>query len=100
MKLPNRRGYFGQFGGKFVPETLMAALDELENEYRRAGSSKEFKAKLNYYLKDYAGLKKKVTIAGLYNRIEIWDEDNWKVYKQNTEKEAGNIAERLNEMGV
>ena len=52
------------------------------------------------YLKDYAGLKKKVVVAGLYNRIEIWDEDVWADYKQKTEKEAGNIAERLNELGV
>jgi MraZ protein len=52
------------------------------------------------YLKDYAGLKKKVIVAGLYSRIEIWDEDTWNAYKEKTEKEAGNIAERLNEMGV
>jgi MraZ protein len=52
------------------------------------------------YLKDYASLKKKVVVAGLYNRIEIWDEDAWTEYKQKTEKEAGNIAERLNELGV
>ncbi len=52
------------------------------------------------YLRDYARLKKKVIVAGLYNRIEIWDEDNWNEYKEKTEKEAGDIAERLNEMGV
>jgi MraZ protein len=52
------------------------------------------------YLKDYAQLKKKVVVAGLYSRIEIWDEDIWAGYKATTEKEAGNIAERLNELGV
>jgi len=52
------------------------------------------------YLKNYAGLKKKAIVAGLYNRIEIWDEENWKSYKAVTEKEAGDIAERLNELGV
>jgi MraZ protein len=52
------------------------------------------------YLKDYAQLKKKVIIAGLYNRIEIWDEDSWTAYKQKTETDAGDIAERLNELGV
>lgn len=52
------------------------------------------------YLKDYAGLKKRVVVAGLYSRIEVWDEDIWKSYKERTEKEAGNIAERLNELGV
>jgi len=52
------------------------------------------------YLKDYAKLKKKVVIAGVYNRIEIWDENIWKEYKEKTEKEVGNIAERLKELGV
>jgi len=52
------------------------------------------------YLKEYGQLKKKVVIAGLYNRIEIWDEEKWKEYKQKTEKEVGDIAERLKELGV
>ena len=43
---------------------------------------------------------KKVIIAGVYNRIEIWDEKKWKGYKQKTEKEVGDIAERLKELGV
>jgi MraZ protein len=52
------------------------------------------------YLKEYAFLKKRVVIAGVYNRIEIWDEGKWKEYKQKTEKEVGDIAERLKELGV
>ena len=52
------------------------------------------------YLKEYASLKKSVIIAGVYNRIEIWDEKIWKIYKQKTEKEVGDIAERLKELGV
>jgi len=52
------------------------------------------------YLKKYAGLSKKAVVAGLYNRIEIWDEKSWELYKQKTEKEAGNIAERLKELGI
>jgi len=52
------------------------------------------------YLKEYAGLRKKVIVAGLYSRIEIWDERKWEAYKQKTEKEVGNIAERLKELGV
>ncbi|MCD6429273.1 division/cell wall cluster transcriptional repressor MraZ [bacterium] len=52
------------------------------------------------YLKKYAGLNKKVVIAGLFNRIEIWDEKKWITYQQKTEREAGNIAERLKELGV
>jgi len=52
------------------------------------------------YLKEYALFKKKVVIAGVYNRIEIWDEKNWQEYKKKTEKEVGDIAERLKELGV
>jgi len=52
------------------------------------------------YLKNYAGLTKKVVIAGLYNRVEIWDEEKWNTYKEKTEKSAGDIAERLKELGV
>ncbi len=52
------------------------------------------------YLKKYAKLQKKAIIAGLYNRIEVWDEKSWELYKTQTEKEAGNIAERLKELGV
>ncbi len=50
-----RKGYFGPFGGRFVPETLIPALEELERSYQRAKNSRKFKEKLNYYLKNYAG---------------------------------------------
>ncbi len=46
-------------------------------------------------LKKYAGLEKKVTVCGLYNRLEIWDEKKWQAYKENTEKEAVDIAQGL-----
>ena len=53
--LPDKKGYFLDFGGKFVPETLMTALNELENGYQRIKKSKKFKSMLNLYLKDYVG---------------------------------------------
>lgn len=52
------------------------------------------------YLKQYAGLKKNIIIAGVYNRLEIWDEAKWNLFKQSTEKEVDNMAERLGELGV
>ncbi len=52
---PNKKGYFLDFGGKFVPETLMEALSELEVSYKRIAKSKKFKSLLNLYLKDYVG---------------------------------------------
>jgi len=54
-RLPNKSGYFGQFGGKFVPETLMHALEELEIELKKAEKNKKFKEEFDYYLKEYAG---------------------------------------------
>lgn len=52
------------------------------------------------YLRSFANLKRKVIIAGLYNRIEIWDEKKWKLYQKRTEKEVGDMAERLRELGI
>ena len=55
MGLPNKLGYFGKFGGRFVPETLMSALLELEAEYKKAQQDKRFKAELHGLLKEYSG---------------------------------------------
>ena len=52
------------------------------------------------YLRQYANLKKKIVIVGVYNRLEVWDEDAWLNYKKQTEKESGDIAERLSELGI
>ena len=52
------------------------------------------------YLRKFAGLKKKVVVAGLYNRLEIWDQTKWNKYKSTTEKKSGDIAEALGELGV
>lgn len=50
------------------------------------------------FLKDYAKLKKRVIIAGVLTRIEIWDEELWKEYKKKTEKEIGDISEKLSQL--
>ncbi len=52
------------------------------------------------YLRKFAGLKKQTIIAGLFDRLEIWEEDAWNKYKVGTEKDSGEIAEALGEMGV
>jgi len=52
------------------------------------------------YLRQYAGIGKKVIIAGLYNRLEIWDASQWNQYKSKTEKQSKEIAEKLGELGV
>ncbi|MDO8730120.1 MAG: tryptophan synthase subunit beta, partial [Candidatus Omnitrophota bacterium] len=53
--LPDSHGRFGPFGGQFVPETLMAALAELESAYRKARRDKRFRKELEFYLTEYAG---------------------------------------------
>jgi tryptophan synthase beta chain len=52
---PDRDGYFGEWGGRFVPETLMAPLDELERGYRRAVRDRQFVARLDELLEHYVG---------------------------------------------
>ncbi|MFH1783404.1 MAG: tryptophan synthase subunit beta [bacterium] len=53
--IPDKQGYFGDFGGKFVPETLMGLLEELENVYAATKKNKKFQEELDYYLTKYAG---------------------------------------------
>lgn len=52
------------------------------------------------YLREYAHLKKNVIVAGLYDRLELWDADKWKQYQSQNEKDSSHIAETLSEMGV
>ncbi len=54
-KFPDKFGRFGKFGGRFVAETLMPLLLEVENEYEKAKKSHTFKNQLNYYFKNYIG---------------------------------------------
>ncbi|MEK7465209.1 MAG: division/cell wall cluster transcriptional repressor MraZ [Patescibacteria group bacterium] len=52
------------------------------------------------YLRDYAGFKKNVIVAGLYNRAEIWDAEQWDSYKTKTESQSDDIAEKLGSLGI
>ncbi len=54
-KLPDKRGYFGPYGGRFVPETLMPALMELEQAYIKAKKDREFKSELHHLQRTYTG---------------------------------------------
>ena len=53
--VPNKQGRFGAYGGRYVPETLMPALLELEQEYTRVKKDRGFQSELTYYLKHYVG---------------------------------------------
>lgn len=52
---PNKAGFYGEYGGKFVPETLMYAIQELEETYEASKKDPAFQKELNYYLKQYVG---------------------------------------------
>lgn len=52
------------------------------------------------YLRKYAGLSRQAVIAGVYNRMEIWDTAAWEKYKQKTESAADEVAEQLGELGI
>lgn len=52
------------------------------------------------YLRSYGKLLKKVVITGIYDRLELWDEDEWNRYREIIEKESNHIAEGLSEFGI
>jgi MraZ protein len=52
------------------------------------------------FLKDFAGIKQKVVVAGMHDRVEIWDEKRWKDQTERIEKQADVLAEKLGEIGV
>lgn len=64
------------------------------------GVDKQGRIMLPEYLRSFAGLKKNVVVAGLYNRLELWDQKNWEAYKTKSEKDSENIAEDMFELGI
>ncbi len=67
--LPDSHGRFGPFGGKYVPETLMAALDELEAAYAAARADAAFEQELHTLLRDFAGRPTPLYFAGNLTRL-------------------------------
>src|SRR5580765_7679336 len=53
--LPDARGHFGRYGGRFVPEALVAAIDDLTAAFHETQADPEFQAELQRLLRDYAG---------------------------------------------
>ena len=52
------------------------------------------------FLKEYAKLKGKVVVTGLYDRVEVWDKKAWEQVEEKVDKDAGKIAEELSELGL
>jgi len=66
--LPDVAGHFGRYGGRFMPEALVPALDELDAEYRHAQADEAFQAEFSRLLRDYAG-----TPSMLYDATRLSD---------------------------
>jgi len=63
-RLPDKKGHFGVFGGRYVAETLMPALIEIEKVYRRAVRDRDFQSQFRSYLQEYAGRETPLYFAG------------------------------------
>ena len=61
--LPDRKGHFGIFGGRYVAETIMPALEELEAAYRQSRRDKSFREEFHYYLRQYSGRETPLYLA-------------------------------------
>jgi tryptophan synthase beta chain len=92
--LAEKTGYYGKFGGRFVPETLMAALYELESEYGRLKDDEKFKSELNYYLTDYAGRETPLTFCK-----NMSDDCGCKVYLKREDLVHGGAHKLNNTLG-
>jgi tryptophan synthase beta chain len=68
-QVPDHLGRYGTFGGRFVPETLMDALNRLTEEYEKTKGDREFQERLNYYLSDYVGRPSPLYLAERLSRF-------------------------------
>ncbi|KAB0670495.1 tryptophan synthase subunit beta [Oryzomonas sagensis] len=108
MKLPDKYGHFGEFGGRYVPETLMPALLELEKAYEHYRHDKEFKEEFQYYLRQYVGrpnplyyaekLTQKLGGAKIYLKRE--DLNHTGAHKVNNTIGQGLLAKRMGKKRV
>jgi tryptophan synthase beta chain len=108
MKIPDTAGHFGQFGGKFVPETLMPVLLELEKAYQEFKNDREFKEEFAYYLREYVGrpnplyfaekLTKRLGGARIYLKRE--DLNHTGAHKINNTIGQGLLAKRMGKKRV
>lgn len=108
MKMPDKNGHFGAYGGRYVPETLMPALLELEKAYAHYRHDREFKEEFDYYLRQYVGrpnplyfaekLTRKLGGARIYLKRE--DLNHTGAHKVNNTIGQGLLAKRMGKKRV
>ena len=108
MRFPDKQGHFGQFGGRYVSETLMPALFELEKAYNHYKNDREFRAEFTYYMRQYVGrpnplyyaekLTKKLGGARIYLKRE--DLNHTGAHKVNNTIGQGLLAKRMGKKRV
>lgn len=87
-KLPTGRAESRKFSRAILGGAVEVSLDKLG------------RVLVPDYLKEYAGLKKNVTICGLSNKLEIWDVKKWEAYRKKAEQDIDKVAENLPELGI
>lgn len=103
MSLPDERGRFGPYGGRYVPETVMAALEELEKTYRAVKDDPSFWDEFNYYLTTFSGRPTPLYLARRltekYGRARVYlkreDLNHTGAHKINNALGQGLLARRL-----
>ena len=108
MTLPDKHGHFGAYGGRYVPETLMPALTELEQAYRHYRNDREFRQEFEHYLQQYVGrpnplyyaekLTRKLGGAKIYLKRE--DLNHTGAHKVNNTIGQGLLARRMGKQRV
>ncbi|MBI2628043.1 MAG: division/cell wall cluster transcriptional repressor MraZ [Candidatus Niyogibacteria bacterium] len=83
----------GQKDKRDLTRIFLASASEVE-------SDKLGRILIPDYLKKYAELEEKAVICGMYKRLEIWNEKRWEKYREETEKQADILAEKMGEMGI
>lgn len=84
---------FAQSNSRAFARLMLAGAMDVEVD-------KQGRIILPEYLREFGGITKEVIIAGLYNRLEIWNAEEWEKYKEKTEKESNEIAEQMGMLGV
>ncbi len=83
----------GESGTRSFVRLMLAGAVDVELD-------KQGRVLLPDYLKEYAELDKSVVVAGLFNRLEVWNENKWQEYKAKAESGSDEIAEQLGKLGI